>query len=119
MPTKYRIFSLRHTCLNLLNIDIQKSTHNPVTDAKYSLILFHKCRKQPVTMLRATRDSLHRAPPTPSFVSKYPIIDGVCLSKLSYRYKFAARFIWTWWLHLFGGHLIQKFKQHSVKNLSS
>merc|ERR1711862_98453 len=110
LPTKYRVFSLRHTCLNLLNVDIQETSHNPVTDAKYSLILFHKYRKQSVPMIRAIRDSLHRAPPTPSFVQIYPVIDGVCLSNLSYKYKHAARFIWTWWTHLFGGALIQKFK---------
>merc|ERR1712151_1442724 len=38
-PTKYRLFSLRHTCLHLLNTDIQQSIHDPVIDAKYSLIL--------------------------------------------------------------------------------
>ena len=98
IPTRYRVFSLRHCCINLLDIDMQESAHDPVMDAKYSLLLFNKYRSAPPVMLRAVRDSLHRSPVTASFASENPVLDGVCLSSLGYKLKASARFIWTWWL---------------------
>jgi hypothetical protein len=96
--TRYRCFSLRHVCLNLLGEDIQKGVHDPVTDAKYSLMLFHKYRNSSPTQLRIVRDGLHRAPITPGFAAeKTPLIDGVCVSALGYPYKRAARKIWRWY----------------------
>ncbi|KAL7538298.1 hypothetical protein ACHAXR_008466 [Thalassiosira sp. AJA248-18] len=95
--TRYRHFSLRHVCLNLLGTDIQSGVHDPITDAKYSLMLFHKYRNSSVTQLRIVRDGLHRAPITPGFAAENtPVIDGVCVSAAGYRYKFAARKIWNW-----------------------
>merc|ERR1740139_1079805 len=110
IPTKYRIFSLRHCCLHLFAVDIQTSFHDPVIDAQYSIMLFHKYRQENVAVLRATRDKLHKAPRTPSFASQFPLIDGVCFTKEGYRYKEAARFILKWWQSLFGGYLIPKLK---------
>jgi len=95
-PTRYRVFSLRHCCLNLLDVDIQSAAHNPVTDAKYSLMLFSKYKESSPQMLRAVRDSLHRSIPTNSFASGNPVVDGVCLSPHGYRLKNAARFILAW-----------------------
>ena len=96
--TRYRSFSLRHVCLNLLGEDIQSSVHDPIIDAKYSLTLFHKYRNSSVTQLRIVRDGLHRAPITPGFAAeKTPVIDGVCLSAAGYPYKRAARNIWRWY----------------------
>ena len=96
--TRYRHFSLRHVCLNLLSEDIQSGVHNPISDASYSLKLFHKYRNAGVTQLRIVRDGLHRAPPTPSFSQENtPVIDGVCVSALGYNYKRAARKIWRWY----------------------
>jgi len=96
--TRYRHFSLRHVCLNLLGEDIQAGVHNPITDAKYSLTLFHKYRNSSVTQLRIVRDGLHRAPITPSFTTENsPVIDGVCVSAAAYPYKRAARKIWRWY----------------------
>ncbi|KAL7496321.1 hypothetical protein ACHAWT_004855 [Skeletonema menzelii] len=96
--TRYRHFSLRHVCLNLLNEDIQSGVHNPISDASYSLKLFHKYRNAGVTQLRIVRDGLHRAPPTPSFSQEYtPVIDGVCVSAAGYKHKRAARKIWSWY----------------------
>ena len=96
--TRYRHFSLRHVCLNLLGEDIQKGVHNPVTDARYSLMLFHKYRDSSPTQLRIVRDGLHRAPITPGFAAeKTPVIDGVCVSAAGYPYKRAARKIWRWY----------------------
>lgn len=97
-PTKYRIFSLRHCCIHLLDTDIQKEAHDPVMDAKYSLILFRKYRCASPELLRAVRDSLHRAPPTPSFAAENPIVDGVVLSLAGYKLKWTGRFIWKWWM---------------------
>lgn len=98
IPTRYRVFSLRHCCINLLSVDMQESSHDPVMDAKYSLILFRKYRDAPVGMLRAVRDSLHRSPMTASFASENPVIEGVVLSPLGYKLKAAGRFIWKWWI---------------------
>lgn len=96
--TRYRHFSLRHVCLNLLSEDIQSGVHNPISDASYSLKLFHKYRNAGVTQLRIVRDGLHRAPPTPSFSQEYtPVIDGVCVSAAGYKHKRAARKIWRWY----------------------
>jgi len=102
-PTKYRIFSLRHTCLYLLGVDIQTTYHDPTIDAKYSIELFNKYRAQEIGAIRAARDTLHRAPVTPSFAYMCPVIDGVCLSRNSYQIKDAGRFIWSWWTKLHGG----------------
>jgi len=97
--TRYRHFSLRHVCVNLLDEDIQSGVHDPVVDARYSLLLFHKYRNSSVTQLRILRDGLHRAPVTPSFSSeKTPVVDGVCVSAAGYRYKRAARNIWRWYV---------------------
>merc|ERR1712157_257837 len=74
---KYRVFSLRHTCKYLLDIDIQQSHHDPVQDAIYSLKLFQTYKDQSILELRATRDTLHRAPHTLSFKQMTPVIDGV------------------------------------------
>ena len=96
--TRYRHFSLRHVCLNMLSEDIQSGVHNPVVDAQYSLTLFHKYRDASATQLRIVRDGLHRAPITPGFAAENaPVIDGVCLSALGYPYKRAARKIWRWY----------------------
>lgn len=95
--TRYRVFSLRHCCINLLNIDIQSKAHDPVDDARYSILLFQQYKDAPPPMLRAVRDALHRAPITRSFASDNPTFDGVCLSTLGYKHKVAARFIWLWW----------------------
>ena len=95
--TKYRCFSLRHVCLNLLSEDIQSGIHNPITDAKYSLALFHKYRNSSVTQLRIVRDALHRAPITPGFAAENPVVDGVCVSAAGYPFKRAARSIWRWY----------------------
>ncbi len=97
-PTKYRLFSLRHCCIHLLDIDIQEKAHNPIMDAKYSLLLFKKYQFATPEYLRALRDSLHRAPITLSFAAENPIIDGVVLSFAGYRLKWAGRFIWKWWM---------------------
>lgn len=102
-PTRYRHFSLRHTALHLLNVDVQESVHDPVIDARYALLLFLRHRDSSIQSLRSTRDALHRAPPTPSFSSIRPVIDGVCLGRNSYKYKRAARFVWRWWTGLGGG----------------
>eukprot|EP00558_Chaetoceros_sp_UNC1202_P006963 CAMPEP_0197237504 /NCGR_PEP_ID=MMETSP1429-20130617/4318_1 /TAXON_ID=49237 /ORGANISM="Chaetoceros sp., Strain UNC1202" /LENGTH=173 /DNA_ID=CAMNT_0042696519 /DNA_START=27 /DNA_END=545 /DNA_ORIENTATION=+ len=93
-PTRYRLFSLRHCCIHLLDVDIQSAAHDPVMDAKYSLVLFQKYRRAPPQMLRAVRDSLHRSPITASYASDHPLVDGVCLSQNGYRLKTAARFVW-------------------------
>lgn len=96
--TRYRHFSLRHVCLNLLGEDIQSGIHDPIVDAKYSLLLFHKYRNSSVTQLRIVRDGLHRAPVTPGFAAeKTPVIEGVCVSRAGYPYKRAARKIWRWY----------------------
>lgn len=96
--TRYRSFSLRHVCLNLLGIDIQSGVHDPIIDATYSLTLFHKYRNSSVTQLRIVRDGLHRAPVTPGFAAeKTPVLDGVCVSAAAYPYKRAARKIWKWY----------------------
>jgi DNA polymerase III epsilon subunit-like protein len=96
--TRYRHFSLRHVCLNLLGEDIQSGVHDPIVDAKYSLALFHKYRNSSVTQLRIVRDGLHRAPITPGFAAENtPVIDGVCVSAAGYPYKQAARKIWRWY----------------------
>jgi hypothetical protein len=96
--TRYRHFSLRHVCLNLLGEDIQSGIHDPIIDAKYSLLLFHKYRNSSVTQLRIVRDGLHRAPITPGFAAeKTPVIEGVCVSRAGYPYKRAARKIWRWY----------------------
>ncbi len=99
-PTRYRTFSLRHCCLNILNEDIQGAAHDPVLDAKYSLLLFQKYKNAPVALLRAVRDSLHRSRPTASFASENPVVEGVCLSANGYRMKRAARCILAWWLRI-------------------
>ena len=99
--TRYRHFSLRHVCLNLLGEDIQSGVHNPITDAKYSLILFHKYRNSSVTQLRIVRDGLHRAPITPGFAAENtPVIEGVCVSAAGYHYKRAGRKILRWYLSM-------------------
>jgi RNA exonuclease 4 len=98
IPTRYRVFSLRHCCIHLLDVDIQESAHDPVMDAKYSLLLFHKYRTAKAPMLRAMRDSLHRSPVTSSFGSENPVVDGVVLSPLGFKMKASARFIWVWWM---------------------
>jgi hypothetical protein len=96
--TRYRSFSLRHVCLNLLGTDIQSGVHDPIVDARYSFILFHKYRNSSVTQLRIVRDGLHRAPVTPGFAAeKTPVLDGVCVSAAGYPYKRAARKIWRWY----------------------
>ena len=96
--TRYRHFSLRHVCLNLLGEDIQSGVHNPITDAQYSLTLFHKYRNSSVTQLRIVRDGLHRAPITPGFAAENtPVIDGVCVSAAGYHYKRAGRKILRWY----------------------
>lgn len=96
--TRYRSFSLRHVCLNLLGTDIQSGVHDPIIDARYSLSLFHKYRNSSITQLRIVRDGLHRAPVTPGFAAeKTPVLDGVCVSAAGYPYKRAARKIWRWY----------------------
>lgn len=96
--TRYRSFSLRHVCLNLLGIDIQSGVHDPIVDATHSLALFHKYRNSSITQLRIVRDGLHRAPVTPGFAAeKTPVLDGVCVSAAGYPYKRAARKIWRWY----------------------
>jgi len=95
--TRYRTFSLRHCCINLLGVDIQETAHNPVLDARYSLLLFYQYRHSPPEMLRAVRDGLHRAPPTLSFSAENPVLNGVCMSMHAYELKGSARFIWKWW----------------------
>ena len=97
-PTRYRIYSLRHCCINLLHVDIQGAAHDPVMDAKYSLMLFEKYKDKSPAMLRAVRDSLHRVKATASFASENPVVDGVCLSPLGYKMKASARKIWRWWI---------------------
>ena len=97
--TRYRHFSLRHVCLNLLDEDIQSGVHNPITDAKYSLLLFHKYRNSSVTQLRIVRDGLHRAPVTKSFAAENgAVIEGVCVSAAGYKYKRAGRKILRWYM---------------------
>lgn len=97
--TRYRHFSLRHVCLNLLGTDIQSGVHDPIIDARYSLTLFHKYRNSSVTKLRIVRDGLHRAPITPGFAAENtPVLDGVCVSAAGYPYKRAARRIWRWYV---------------------
>lgn len=97
-PPQYRHFSLRHTCVVLLGEDMQTSVHSPLTDARYSLRLFHTYRKADVGYLRALRSSIARAPPTKSFAQKWHFINGVALGKDSYRAKDAARFLWRWFV---------------------
>lgn len=97
IPIFYRSFSLRHTCLHLLDIDIQAGIHDPVTDARYSLRLFNKYKAADSNLLRVIRDTLNRAPPTIGFSSTYPVIDGVCMSKRGFLMKHHARFIWRWY----------------------
>ena len=97
-PTRYRIFSLRHCCIHLLDVDIQTNAHNPILDATYSLRLFHKYQSASPELLRAVRDTLHRAPATPSFAADNPLIDGVVFSIYGYKLKWIGRFIWKWWL---------------------
>ena len=41
---RYRLFSLRHSCKTLLNVDMQPNHHSPVSDAQYSLI--HGCHRR-------------------------------------------------------------------------
>jgi hypothetical protein len=106
--TRYRYFSLRHVCLNLLGKDIQSGVHDPVVDAQYSLNLFHKYRNSSVTQLRIVRDGLHRAPVTPGFAAeKTPVLDGVCVSAAGYSYKRAGRKIWRWYSGKKGQQSIQ------------
>jgi len=96
-PTRYRIFGLRHCCAHLLSVDMQTAHHDPVDDARYSMRLFRRYQEAPVALLRAVRDSLHRAPVTPGFAADHPVVDGVCMSRAGYAQKHAARFIWRWW----------------------
>jgi len=96
--TRYRTFSLRHCCINLLGVDIQETAHNPVIDARYSLLLFYSHRHSPPEMLRAVRDGLHRAPPTHSFSTENPVVKGVCMSGQAYVLKRSGRCIWKWWV---------------------
>jgi len=97
--TRYRHFSLRHVCLHLLGEDIQSGVHNPILDAQFSMMLFHKYRNSSVTQLRIIRDGLHRAPVTPGFAAEYsPVIDGVCVSGAAYAHKRSARRIWKWYV---------------------
>jgi len=98
--TKYRLFSLRHTALVLLSVDVQSSTHDPAIDAKYSVVLFNKYRESGPPQLRAVRDSLHRAPPTPGFAAGMPVCDGVCMSREGYRVRRAGRTIWRWYTQI-------------------
>lgn len=96
--TRYRHFSLRHVCINLLDEDIQAGVHDPVLDARYSLTLFHKYRYSSVTRLRIIRDGLHRAPATLGFAAENsPVLDGVCVSAAAYPHRRAARRIWQWY----------------------
>ena len=96
-PTRYRIFGLRHCCVHLLSVDMQSSIHDPVDDSRYSILLFNKYRNADPALLRAVRDSLHRARITPGFSAKNPVLDGVCMSRTGYVVKHSARFIWRWW----------------------
>ena len=96
-PTKYRLFSLRHTALTLLSVDIQGGTHDPSIDAKYAVLLFNKYRDATPQHLRAIRDSLHRAPITKGFAATNPVVEGVCMSHEGYGYKRAGRTIWRWY----------------------
>ena len=45
---RYKYYSLRHCCLVLLEIDMQKSenSHDPELDARYSVELFKKYHKK-------------------------------------------------------------------------
>jgi len=104
-PTRYRIFSLRHACVHCLSVDMQSAHHDPADDARYSILLFNKYQKAPIPLLRAMRDSLHRAPVTPSFSAANPVVDGVCMSKAGYLHKRAARSIWKWWVAIKGDAL--------------
>jgi hypothetical protein len=97
-PTRYRTFGLRHSALNLLSVDMQTAAHNPVLDAHYSLLLFLKYYQKGTDNLRAVRDALHRSPVTRSFSMDNPLVEGVCLSIIGYRWKWAGRAIWRWWL---------------------
>lgn len=99
-PIYYRCFSLRHTCLHLLFIDIQKNEHDPVIDARYSMKLFQKYKDSGPSELRAIRDTLNRAPVTSSFAKSNPLIDGVCMNARSVRIKYSARRIWRWYRDL-------------------
>jgi len=94
---RYRFFSLRHTCQQLLSIDMQAADHNPIADAAYSMRLFHRYRNMEGYGLRAVRDSIARTVPTPSFAETTPVIEGVAMGRAAYKSKWNARFVWAWW----------------------
>jgi RNA exonuclease 4 len=95
-PPRYRFFSLRHTCQQLLSVDMQSADHDPIADAAYSLRLFLRYRDMEGIGLRAVRDSIARAPPTPSFAEACPLIDGVVMGRGAYQAKWKARLLLKW-----------------------
>jgi hypothetical protein len=100
---RYRFFSLRHTVLALMGVDMQSADHNPVDDAAYSLRLFLKYKDAEEGLLKAVRESVSRAQVTRSFADLWVVIEGVMMGADAYRKVENARFIWRWWGERKGG----------------
>jgi RNA exonuclease 4 len=78
-------FSLRHECLHLFGTDIQEGAHSPEVDARYAMRLLNSYGRsqRSEAKLEEAREVLKRAPPTPSFASRMPFIDGCEVSSKS------------------------------------
>ena len=94
---RYRLFSLRHTVMSTMGVDMQSSSHDPEVDASYSVKLFMKYAGCPEAHLRAVRDGITRSPATPSFAQRWCVLDGVALGSHAYYVMASARFIWEVW----------------------
>ncbi|GMI34698.1 hypothetical protein TrCOL_g11707 [Triparma columacea] len=100
---RYRFFSLRHTVLALMGVDMQSADHNPVDDAAFSVKLFLKYKDAEEGLLKAVRESVSRAQVTRSFADRWVVLEGVMMGADAYRKVAQARFIWKWWGERKGG----------------
>jgi len=57
---RFKHYSLRHTCMVLLETDMQEEAHDPLLDAKYSVTLFEKYRKRSGNEMKCVKESLSR-----------------------------------------------------------
>ena len=101
---RFKHYSLRHCCLVLLEVDMQKNenSHDPVLDAKYSVMLFNRYRGKEQNEMKFVRDSLSRTSATDSFSIKYPVVDGVAMSKDGTRVMIMGQRICRWWKAISG-----------------
>ncbi|ETW04942.1 hypothetical protein H310_04035 [Aphanomyces invadans] len=78
----YRYFSLRHVAKYLLGASIQEHDHDPVVDAVYAMKIFKRFRylHENSGHRQAVLQTLLKTPRTPSFATRFPVIDGVLMS---------------------------------------